>query len=85
MYWLLGILEEVSLGKIEIEFNRIIVRMIIEAWYPIVQYRLSFGIFDNLKKVINYVSGKYGFTSNYNQSELLNFLCESEDRELKRG
>ncbi|MBE6043050.1 MAG: HNH endonuclease [Clostridium thermopalmarium] len=58
--------------------------MIIEAWYPIVQYRLSFGIFDNLKKVINYVSGKYGFTSNYNQSELLNFLCESEDRELKK-
>ncbi len=35
MYWLFGILEEVTLGNTEIEFNRIVARMIVAAWYPI--------------------------------------------------
>ncbi|EPY2294216.1 HNH endonuclease domain-containing protein [Clostridium sporogenes] len=84
MYWLFGVLEEVTLGSVEIEFNRIVARMIVTAWYPIMQYKLSFGVFDNLQKPINYVALKYGFASNCNESELLKFLCESEDKELKK-
>ncbi|MCR1972990.1 HNH endonuclease [Clostridium sporogenes] len=84
MYWLFGILEEVTLGNTEIEFNRIVARMIVAAWYPIMQYKLSFGVFDNLQKPINYVALKYGFASNCNESDLLKFLCESEDKELKK-
>ncbi|WP_460285508.1 HNH endonuclease domain-containing protein [Clostridium sporogenes] len=84
MYWLFGILEEVTLGNTEIEFNRIVARMIVAAWYPIMQYKLSFGVFDNLQKPINYVALKYGFASNCDESELLKFLCESEDKELKK-
>ncbi|MFX0547807.1 HNH endonuclease domain-containing protein [Hathewaya histolytica] len=85
MYWLLGILEEVTLGNTEIEFNRIVARMIVRAWYPIMQYKLSFGIFDNLNKTINYVALKYGFTPNCGEGELLKFLCESEDKKLKKS
>lgn len=84
MYWLFGIIEEVTLGNTEIEFNRIVARMIVAAWYPIMQYKLSFGVFDNLQKPINYVALKYGFPSNCNESDLLKFLCESEDKELKK-
>jgi len=84
MYWLFGILEEVTLGNTEIEFNRIVARMIVAAWYPIMQYKLSFGVFDNLQKPINYVALKYGFASNCNENDLLKFLCESEDKELKK-
>ncbi|MDS1003257.1 HNH endonuclease domain-containing protein [Clostridium sporogenes] len=84
MYWLLGIVEEATLGNTEIEFNRIVARMIVAAWYPIMQYKLSFGVFDNLKKPINYVALKYGFAPNCNESELLKFLCENEDKELKK-
>lgn len=84
MYWLLGILEEVSLGNTEIEFHRIIARMIVGAWYPILQYKLSFGMFDNLKRPINYVAVKYGFKPNCNEGELLESLCNSEDKELKK-
>ncbi|RHW65932.1 HNH endonuclease [Clostridium botulinum] len=58
--------------------------MIVAAWYPIMQYKLSFGVFDNLQKPINYVALKYGFASNCDESELLKFLCESEDKELKK-
>ncbi|BDB01913.1 HNH endonuclease domain-containing protein [Clostridium botulinum] len=84
MYWLFGLLEEVILGNTEIEFNIIVARMIVAAWYPIMQYKLSFGVLDNLQKPINYVALKYGFASNCNESELLKFLCESEDKELKK-
>ncbi|MHB8032539.1 HNH endonuclease [Clostridium botulinum] len=58
--------------------------MIVAAWYPIMQYKLSFGVFDNLKRPINYVALKYGFASNCDESELLKFLCENEDDELKK-
>ncbi|MBU5484138.1 HNH endonuclease [Clostridium sp. MSJ-11] len=84
MYWLLGILEEASLGNNEIEFHRLIARMIVGAWYPTMQYKLSFGMFDNLKTPINYVSVEYKFAPNCNESELINFLCESKDNELKK-
>lgn len=84
MYWLLGILEEVSIGNTEIEFNKIISRMIASAWYPTLQYKLNFGIFDNLKKPIQYVAVKYGFVPNYDEYKLIEFLSNKEDNELKK-
>lgn len=84
MYWLLGILDEVSLGSNEIEFKRIISRMIVYAWYPLLQYRLSFGIFDNLKNPVNYVAQLYGFKHNCDERTLLEFLYSSRDSELQR-
>lgn len=84
MYWLLAILDEVSSENVEIEFKRIIARMIVYAWYPLLQYRLSFGIFDNLKKPVYYVSDKYGFPPNYDERKLLDFLYENEDSELQK-
>lgn len=58
--------------------------MIARAWYPTLQYKLNFGIFDNLKKPIQYVAVKYGFTSNYDEAKLIKFLCNNEDYELKK-
>jgi len=79
MYWLLGILDEVSVGKSEIKFKRLIARIIVYAWYPHQQYKLNFGIFDNLKKSIDYIAKKYKFTSNCNEKELLEFLFNNKD------
>jgi hypothetical protein len=84
MYWLLGVLDEVSAGNTEIEFKRIIARMITYAWYPILQYRLSFGLFDNLKKPVNYVSEKYALPANCDERKLLEFLYNHEDKELQK-
>lgn len=84
MYWMLGILEEVSTGREEIEFNRIVYRMIVHAWYPILQYRLNFGAFDNLKKSVNYLAEKYKFASNCDERKLLEFLYNNEDKELQK-
>lgn len=84
MYWLMGILDEVSLGHTEIEFRIIIARMITYSWYPHMQYKLSFGAFDNLKKPISYIAAKYGFSSNCDENKLLKFICNTEDKELKK-
>jgi hypothetical protein len=82
MYWLLGILDEVSSGKEEIDFKQIIARMIVYAWYPILQYKLSFGRFDNLKKPVNYISTREHFTSNYDERKLLEYINNSKDKEI---
>jgi hypothetical protein len=84
MYWLLGILDEVSAGNEEIDFKKIISRMIVYAWYPILQFKLSFGRFDNLKKPVNYVYQKENFPCNYDEKKLLEYLNRSEDKELLR-
>lgn len=84
MYWLLGILDEVGLGNVEIQFKIIIARMIVYAWYPHRQYMLNFGASDNLKKPINYISSNYGFLANCNEKELLEFIINNEDKELKK-
>lgn len=84
MYWLLGILEELSIGNTEIEFKKLIARMIVYAWYPQQQFKLNFGFSDNLKKPIGYVALKNEFPTNCNEKELLDFLYKSEDKDLNR-
>ena len=84
MYWLLGILDEVALGNTEIEFKRIISRMIVYSWYPILQYKLNYGIFDNLKKSVNYIATKYDLPNNYDENKLLDFIYSNDDKELNK-
>ncbi|WP_300386834.1 HNH endonuclease, partial [Clostridium sp.] len=84
MYWLLGILEEVSTGNIVIPFKKIIARMITGAWYPTLQYKLYFGQFDNLVKSIEYISSVYKKPTNINSSELLEFINNCDDKILNK-
>lgn len=84
MYWLLSLLDEISLGNIEIEFRKLICKMIVYAWYPLLKYKLSFGLCDNLAKVVDYVSDTYNIGSSYDEHELLNFIYSSEDKSLNR-
>ena len=84
MYWLLGILEEASIGNTEIEFKKLVARMVVAAWYPQQQFKLSFGFSDNLKKPISYVASQNQFAANCNEKELLEFLYKSEDKELNK-
>ena len=84
MYWLLAILDEVQEGNIEIEFRKLITRMIAYAWYPISKFRLYFGACDNLGKVVNYISDTYNLKPNINKSKLIDFIYNSDDKELNK-
>ena len=84
MYWLLGILDEVALGNTEIELKKIISRMIVYSWYPLLQYKLNYGVFDNLKKSVNYIATKYNLPNNYDENKLLDFVYSNDDKELNK-
>lgn len=52
-YWFDAILSIMSEGKMEIEFDEIIDRMIVDAWYSVSEYHLHLGLKDGTGKIMN--------------------------------
>ena len=52
-YWFDAILSIMAEGKFEIEFDRIIDQMIIDAWYSVSEYHLHLGLKDSTGKIMN--------------------------------
>lgn len=52
-YWFDAILSILSEGKTEIEFDEIIDRMIVDAWYSVSEYHLHLGLKDGTGKIMN--------------------------------
>ncbi len=84
MYWLLSILDEVSYDHKEIKFRQLVSRMVVKAWYPLLKCKLSFGLCDNLAKVVNYISDTYNIGNNYKEDKLLEFIYNTEDNKLRK-
>lgn len=84
MYWLLAILDEVISGNKEITFKKLISRMVASAWYPISAFKLSFGVWDNLAKVVDYIHAEFKLKTNYDKRELMDFIYNCDDKELKK-
>ena len=84
MYWLLAILDEVSIDQTDIKFRKLICKMVVKAWYPLLKYKLSFGLCDNLAKVVNYISDTYNLGNNYDEKKLFEFIYNSEDKNLNK-
>ena len=79
LFWLKSILEEVQETQCQqISFDRLVTRMISEAWYPLVKYRLNLGHQDKLQRVVDYVVEHYGYTSKTSKEKILNALYHSE-------
>lgn len=47
--------------KQTLSFDEIGTQMILHAWYPVVTYRLSFGVQDRLSTVVEYLKETYPF------------------------
>lgn len=84
MYWLICLLDEVSSGKKIIDFRTMVCKMIVHAWYPLLKYKLSFGLCDNLAGVVKYISNTYNLSSNYDENELFRFLYGNYDKALNK-
>ncbi len=52
-YWFDAILSIMAEGKFEIEFDEIIDRMIVDAWYSVSEYHLHLGLKDGTGKIMN--------------------------------
>lgn len=88
-FWLKGIiLELIEKGHRQIAYDRIVHRMLVEAWYPVVQFKLNFGHQDQLGNVINYLQRSYHIGSDIHKSKLLKLLSEDPvicaDRDFKK-
>ena len=81
-FWLRAILKEVQADNYEIPFKKLVCQMVAFAWYPISAYKLYFGACDNLAKVVNYISQKENFNSNYSEKDLFNYLMNSSDKTI---
>lgn len=84
MYWLLAILDEVISGNKEITFKKLISRIVASAWYPISAFKLSFGVWDNLAKVVDYIHSEFKMKTNCDKRELMDFIYNCDDKELKK-
>jgi len=82
MYWLLSLLDEVSIGNVEIEFRKLISKIVVYAWYLLLKFKLSFGLCDNLAKLVNYISDIYNLGSNCDEHKLFDFIYTSGDKTL---
>lgn len=84
IYWFLGIYKEIILGNKKITFKRVVCRMIANAWYPLLQYHLSFGYFDKLHEAVSYINSRYGFGTTVNENDIVEILENDDDKELNK-
>ncbi len=84
LFWFDSILKEITKGNKEITFKRLACRMIATAWYPLVEFKLSFGVHDNLGQVVNKIKEKYKINKNPKEEDLINFLENIDDKEVEK-
>ena len=78
-YWMMSIIDIITEEeRSEITFVEVVNRMIKHAWYPVVTYKLSFGVQDRLSHLVNYLFLKYPKMSELKSHELLDFLSSGQ-------
>lgn len=82
LYWLHAIIEEIIHGKEEMTFHRLVCRMISLAWYPVREYHLNFGFFDQLGNIINMIAERKIVQNNELPERILDIVENVEDKEI---
>lgn len=84
LYWFKGILEEIKIGNRQLEYKKVVARMIAAAWYPVVFYNLSLGMADKLADVIWYIHRDLGVSREEQEEKIISFVYESKDKKLNK-
>ncbi|ACV21373.1 Uncharacterised protein [Slackia heliotrinireducens] len=84
LLWLRGVFEEVVDGNADMSFARIVARMVAASWYPIVYYRLSFGLQDKMGECVDAVRDAHGLSGDAKSSEIIAAVEGSENPEVRR-
>ena len=71
LYWFSALLNEVAINPAcnSVPFTRMVARMVAIAWYPIVQFRLFFGVYDQLQELVDYLRRHDEFSQVRSQDE----------------
>ncbi len=84
IFWFFGIYEEIIKGNKYISFRKLVCRMIMRAWYPVTQYKLSLGIQDRLYDLVILIHEKYNIPCDMNKNKLLEFIENIGDVEVEK-
>lgn len=86
-YWFLSLLDAVARrGKPTVSADELTAGMIAKAWYPLNLFKLSFGIFDSLGKVVADTMQATELSAKTNESELREAILErmAADADFRR-
>lgn len=79
-YWFIGILDMyVKKGLTRMNIWDIMVEMVVNAWYPVCYFHLSFGKSDSLSDAIDSLQRVYDIPINISQAELRKWLHEHKN------
>lgn len=86
-FWMLAILNNISMEKTSFTYNELLNEMIVRAWYMVTEFNLRLGpcnVTDNLEEVVKYISLEYQMPSTLKEEKLLEFLRTTEDAKIDR-
>ena len=84
IYWFFAIFEEIKKGNKRITFEKIVYRMIAKSWYSIIEFKLNFGLKDQLDGIVKYIYKNHIFDKNIKEEKLIEELSELDDVELNK-
>jgi hypothetical protein len=84
IFWFFGIYEEIIKENKYISFRKLVCRMIVGAWYPVTQYKLSLGIQDRLYDLVILIHEKYNIPCDMNKNKLLEVIENIDDVEVEK-
>lgn len=75
-YWFLSILKMHAMGYSRMNVDKLVIRMVAAAWYPILYCRLSFGVADSLRRIITELQWKTGLSMDSSEEEIVETLTD---------
>ncbi len=85
LFWFQAILDFVSDGKFIVTYEKLIHKMVAQAWYMVMEYHLNLGPADALEILINQVRNTSGLLPTAKEKEVIQFLKTSEDENIKKA
>lgn len=84
LFWFQAIVNEVSNKHYIFTYDNLINKMIADAWYMVSEYKLNLGPADTLEALVHYVYRNSGLKSSEKKENILAYLQNSNDTELKK-
>ena len=84
IFWFLGAFEEIINNKSVISFKEVVARMIVKAWYPLLNYNLNFGPQEQMSKNINKIFNEHIKNKEISSLKLYKALCDTENKDLEK-
>jgi hypothetical protein len=79
-YWFAAILAKIKQGDFKFNISDLILEMIVEAWYPINRFKLSFGKQDSLYEYVLEIKTKFNYGADLDRNELKLALHYNRDQ-----